>query len=146
MIDGRKFLDLAQQLAVGTTEAEWRTAVSRAYYGAFHEARRLLRGLGFVVPRAERAHAHLWLRLSNCSVAQIELAGADLNRLRRERNTADYDVERTLHRIDAALHVQNARRLAQALDAAHVEPTRTRITDAMKIYERDVLKDETWQP
>jgi hypothetical protein len=32
-----------------------------------------------------------------------------------------------------------------ALDGV-VEPTRTQITDAMKIYERDVLQDITWHP
>jgi uncharacterized protein (UPF0332 family) len=55
-MNGRDFLPLATQLAGGTTEAEWRSAVSRAYYAAFHVARRLLSELGFTVPRADRAH------------------------------------------------------------------------------------------
>jgi hypothetical protein len=32
----RDFLPLAARLAGGTTEADWRSAVSRAYYAAFH--------------------------------------------------------------------------------------------------------------
>ena len=32
----RDFLSLAARLAGGATEADWRTAVSRAYYAAFH--------------------------------------------------------------------------------------------------------------
>jgi uncharacterized protein (UPF0332 family) len=36
----RDFLALAARLAGDATEADWRTAVSRAYYAAFHVARR----------------------------------------------------------------------------------------------------------
>jgi hypothetical protein len=43
-------------------------------------------------------------------------------------------------------HIQRADEIIQALDAATVEPIRTQITNAMKIYERDVLKDVTWHP
>jgi hypothetical protein len=43
----RDFLPLATRLAAGTTEADWRTAVSRAYYAAFHVARRLFTDLKF---------------------------------------------------------------------------------------------------
>lgn len=45
------FLNLSNQMAAGATEAEWRTAISRAYYATFHAARDLLRELGFTVPR-----------------------------------------------------------------------------------------------
>jgi hypothetical protein len=38
-----------------------------------------------------------------------------------------------------------ARRIIRILDAARQEPLRTQITDAMKIYERDVLRNVTWQ-
>jgi hypothetical protein len=38
-MDGTGFLHLAVRLSGGATEAEWRSAVSRAYYGAFHLAR-----------------------------------------------------------------------------------------------------------
>ena len=35
-MNGRDFLAVARALAAGTTEAEHRSAVSRAYYAAFH--------------------------------------------------------------------------------------------------------------
>src|SRR5262249_41598791 len=77
---------------------------------------------------------------------QVHLAGSDLNTLRRDRNRADYDVEQTVAHPNALFQVQTARRIIQILDAAKAEPTRTQITDAMKIYERDVLRNVTWQP
>jgi hypothetical protein len=46
----RDFLALAARLARDTTEADWRTAVSRAYYTAFHVTRQLLVDLNFTIP------------------------------------------------------------------------------------------------
>ncbi|HEY7157755.1 MAG TPA: hypothetical protein VH575_27610 [Gemmataceae bacterium] len=82
----RAYLTLARTLAGGTTEAEWRSASSRAYYAAFHVARLLLLGLGFRVPQADRAHAYLWLRLSNAGHIDTVTAGRNLSLMRRERN------------------------------------------------------------
>jgi uncharacterized protein (UPF0332 family) len=145
-MNGRDFLASANRLLLLPAEADWRSAVSRAYYAAFHVARRLLSDVGFRVPRGERAHAYLWLRLSNCGDTQAESAGRSLQRLRRNRNEADYDVDQPFARSVAAKDLQLARQIIALLDNATTEPTRTQITDAMKVYERDVLKDVTWHP
>lgn len=142
----RDFLALAGRLAAGTTEADWRTAVSRAYYAAFHVARRLLADLNFIVPRADRAHQYLVFRLSNCGESVVEQAGRDLDTLRRLRNRADYDDAPPLPQPQAAAAVRLADAIIQVLDAARREPTRTRVRDAMIVYERDVLNDVTWHP
>jgi uncharacterized protein (UPF0332 family) len=142
----RDFLSLAHILAVRSEEAAWRSAISRGYYAAFHVARLLLEDLGFTVPRADRAHGYLWLRLANCGEASVQNAGSDLNLLRRHRNQADYDLTVGFTQGFTQGRVQAAEQIIQALDAAALEPTRTQITDAMKIYERDVLHDVTWRP
>ncbi len=142
----RDFLLLANQLAAATTEADWRTAVSRAYYAAFHVARRLAADLKFTVPRADRAHQYLVFRLSNSSESAVEQAGRDLDTLRRLRNRAYYDETPAVTQPQAAAAVQLAEGIIQVLDAARQEPARTRITDAMIVYERDVLHDVTWRP
>ena len=98
---GREFLQLADELAAGTTEAEWRSAVSRAYYAAFHVARDLLTACRFTAPRGDQAHAYLWLRLSNSVDPDLENAGSDLQTLRRNRNRADYDLTRPLDQATA---------------------------------------------
>ena len=145
-MDFREYMDVAIRLRDGTTEAEWRSATSRAYYASFHVARQLLLSLGFTVPTSDRGHAYLWLRLSNAGHPDVEVAGNRLNNLRGDRNSADYDAHRTVGQRLAARHVLLAEQIIQALDAATVEPIRTRITDAMKVYERDVLHDITWRP
>lgn len=140
------FLPIASRLAAETTEADWRTAVSRAYYAAFHVARRLLADLRFTVPRADRAHQYLVFRLSNSGEASVEQAGRDLDTLRRLRNRADYDETPALMKPQAVAAVQLDEGIIQSLDAARKEPVRTRIRDAMIVYERDVLHDVTVQP
>jgi uncharacterized protein (UPF0332 family) len=145
-MDFREYLKLATTLAAGTGEAEWRSAISRAYYAAFHVARELLMSLGFRVPRADRAHSYLWLRFANAGAANVKIAGNRLNDLRSQRNRADYDSHSSLLQATAVNEVKNAEDIIQALDAAAVEPARTQITDAMKVYERDVLHDVTWHP
>jgi uncharacterized protein (UPF0332 family) len=142
----RDFLSLATQLAAGGTEAHWRSAVSRAYYAAFHVARRLFTDLNFTVPRADRAHQYLVFRLSNCAEPTVEQAGRNLETLRRLRNRADYDETPVLTQSQAVAAVRLAESIIQVLDAARQEPARTRMRDAMIVYERDVLHDVTWQP
>ncbi len=145
-MDPREFLTLAQQLSLAATEAAWRSAISRAYYAAFHVARQLLEDFGFAVPQADRAHAYLWLRLSNCGDPLVQNAGRGLKDLRRDRNWADYDLAHPMRQSLSQNQRSFAARIIQTLQSAALEPTRTQITDAMKIYERDVLHDVTWHP
>ena len=42
--------------------------------------------------------------------------------------------------------VQTAEEVVRALDVAAVEPPRSQVINAMIVYERDVLRDVTWQP
>jgi uncharacterized protein (UPF0332 family) len=141
---GRDFLPLARSLARGNDEAEWRTAVSRAYYAAFHTARDLLTDLGFGTPRADTAHEYLYRRLNNCGLAPVQSAARRLHDLRRFRNQADYDFARPLGKAGAATQLSAAERIVQALDALAPDE-RTRMTDAMKDYERQI-GDVTWHP
>jgi len=140
------FLGLARTLATDTTEAAWRSAVSRAYYAAFHVARDWFSALGFTVPHGDQAHRYLTLRLSNCGDPKVEGAGRELDTLRRDRNRADYDLHLPVRAIAAHASIQMAEQIIQVRQAADVEPTRTQVTDAMKTYERDVLKIVSWHP
>lgn len=144
MIEGDEFLKLAETYATGKSEADWRSAVSRAYYAAFHVARDFLTSLGFVTPRAEVAHAFLWRRLGSCGLAPLALAGSRLNQLRGERNRADYDLNSDLPRKDAQAAVKSAAMIIATLQAVSPDDRRL-VTEAMKTYERDVLRESTWR-
>jgi uncharacterized protein (UPF0332 family) len=145
-MDGKEFLNLAQRLSQGRSEAEWRSASSRAYYAVFHAARDLLAGGGFLVPRGEQAHSYLWLRLSNCGDDGLAEAGVQLNDLRRHRNRADYDLHLTLGQNVALQNVQLAQTVARTLSVPRADPRFNSAMDTIKRYERDVLREVTWQP
>jgi len=143
---GSDFLTVARALANEKTEAAWRSSVCRAYYAAFHVARDLMRSLGFSVPQSEKAHTHLEQRLSNCGEALVERAGAKLGSLKSKRTQADYELRLPAARQVAQSSCQTAEQIIHILTATDVEPTRSQIRDAMKIYERDVLQAVTWHP
>src|SRR5262249_24862057 len=115
---GNDFLTLAARLAGGSTEAEWRTAVSRAYYTPVHAARELFEGLRFAVPRADHAHQYLYHRLNNCGNAQLQTAGRELSNLRTMRNHADYDLRLPHPRQPARNALQYAQAIIRAVALA----------------------------
>ena len=102
---GREFLTVARQLAGASTEAEWRSAISRAYYAAFHVAREFLEELQFVVPRADRAHVYSFpAGWQNCGHAQTRQAGTDPQRSSRRSQSGG------LRSFTASVTVQLLRR------------------------------------
>jgi uncharacterized protein (UPF0332 family) len=145
MIAPDAFLVLAERLLLGMAEEDWRSAVSRGYYAAFHGAREFMVGLGFQVPAAEQAHSYLWLRLSNTGHVPLDEAGRELSTLRTHRNTADYELADNLPQVDARHDVQAAREIMETLDDCLAEPIRTQVRDAMRDYERNILRNVTWQ-
>ena len=143
----RDILDVAWDLLSGSTEAEWRAAISRAYFAAFHAARNLLRDVSFEVPRGERAHGYLWLRLSNSADAVVDHQGAQLRELRHMRNWADYDLDRPMSHMEAGVLIRVADDIVEFFETLPTVPARLKqITEAIKKYERDVLKKVTWFP
>lgn len=73
-------------------EAVWRSAISRAYYGAFHSGRGLLRLLQITFPKRENEHKFVQEALNNSGDANITTAASLLFDLRSNRNCADYDL------------------------------------------------------
>lgn len=143
-MNGRDFLATARHLAGHGTEADWRSAVSRAYYATFHAARDLLDLLRFRTPRADRAHNYLYVRLNNSGEPAVVQAANLLHDLRTRRNRADYDMRAAITGGDATDAIADAERILQTLDAL-TPADRIQITDAIKHYEQQV-GDVTWQP
>lgn len=65
-MDGSEFLNLAIRLSSGSTKPEWRSAVSRAYYGAIHMAREFLVSCGVTLPKTADVDAE---RRNRCARA-----------------------------------------------------------------------------
>src|SRR5262245_24124149 len=146
-MDGAAFLAVADDLLRGESEAEWRSAVSRAYYAAFHVARELLGVCGFRMPYSAQPHAYVSNRLRASAFPEVAEAGRELAELRSDRNWADYDLHKPLRQNRAARSVTGAAKVIDIfrLNAKELS-VRDKITEAMKTYERDVLREVTWRP
>src|SRR3954447_677557 len=71
VMNPRDFLAVAEDLLEATREADWRSAVSPAYFAAFLVTVELFTNAGFEVPPAATGHSHVYLRLNNCGNAEV---------------------------------------------------------------------------
>lgn len=102
--DWGSFLSLSAQLASATSEAEWRTAVSRAYYGCYHICRQFARERTYCEPSRGR-HSALMNWFKSFPDTQYQTVGMGLERLYYMRLDADYKYEILVakNRADAAV-------------------------------------------
>jgi cytosine/adenosine deaminase-related metal-dependent hydrolase len=103
--DPEEFLALADRLSKGTSQAELRSAISRAYYAVFLRAREEMASSGTTTGTSSD-HAIV-------ARAQSRQARGNLNTLRRMRNRADYNLQASFSQIDARVAVMTAGRLEQ---------------------------------
>lgn len=120
MFDWLSYLEVARRLVDGDQqlgEACRRSAISRAYYGVFGKGREVLQQQGLLFER-EAIHAQV-IRTLRREPPTSEL-GRDLDRLRRERNEADYNAEAKFPyaRADQALNV--AQRIVEQMRLRHL--------------------------
>jgi uncharacterized protein (UPF0332 family) len=90
-----QFLTFADVIAQSPTSgpAGFRSAISRAYYGAFLEARELIgTRRGFRIDSGGNEHKYLQRLLLNCSVEEGQEIGELLKNLQQSRKEADYDM------------------------------------------------------
>ena len=91
-----EYLGLAQQLAgkaliSATQESRLRSAISRAYYAAFTQARNYLRDQDGIAIPTQNTHEYVINQFSNSADEARQKIGRQLRRLRQRRNQADYD-------------------------------------------------------
>lgn len=134
------FIAVARLLAANATEAHWRSAVSRAYYGAFHVALRLLHSLGVSFPKAASAHEKAAYCLQHADDIGLKEAGRKLASLREMRNAADYRLEdrRVASAAFTAMQVGEAEEIVSAIRRA--EQNSTPVRAPIREYARAVLK------
>jgi len=88
-----EFLNLARRLSTAKGEAELRTAISRAYYAAFHLVHGFVNSCGVVLARDAAAHKHVAHCLQHSNDPELVAAGRMLDSLRADRNAADYRID-----------------------------------------------------
>ncbi|HEX7380424.1 MAG TPA: hypothetical protein VF278_25140 [Pirellulales bacterium] len=133
---GDDYIDLATQLLAGGSEPHFRTAVSRAYYGAFHIGREFVRSCGILMPASPEAHKHVRWCLANAGSRELDDAAVQLESLRSARNKADYDLSnRGFAKLpNVTIHVRRAASMAAAIRAAKAAD----VAPAMRAYAQRV--------
>jgi uncharacterized protein (UPF0332 family) len=94
-----EFQNTADRLAHGTTEGDWRSAISRGYYAVFHYFRDFLLSHGLNLGRAGQSHSNLYLGLLNCGFPAVALIAGRIDSLRIARSSADYDLGQPVYQV-----------------------------------------------
>lgn len=145
-MDPLSFVAVAIRLANSNDEADRRTAVSRAYYGAFHVARRFLVscGLHFTQKEANAAEIHRKVQycLDECGSNEAGKASGQLRSLRDRRNEADYDLESSEFSTKASsiASVRVATEIVDLVQRCQAGPSATEIRQKVRAYARDILR------
>jgi uncharacterized protein (UPF0332 family) len=137
-MDPREFLTLASNLVVGTSPAEIRSAISRAYYAIHHVSSEILSELGAQIKKSGDRHGYVWKCLSNSGDTEIIKVGSQLGDLQSKRNKADYDLANTSIESQKTAQgiVEQTKRMIQIIEGCRSEPKRTKIAKAIQEYEK----------
>jgi uncharacterized protein (UPF0332 family) len=132
------FLAVAMEWQKGTREAEWRSAVSRAYYAAFHFALATVTSYGVHFGKSSAAHDKLAMCLQHSGNLEVSDAGAKLHSLRRIRNNADYDLQSPAFSSPKAAETQTAFAKEVIAAVAGIQADQ-QIVASIKTYAKEVL-------
>ena len=133
MTSGDDFIAIAGRLVAAPNQlggtsvnpAAFRTAISRAYYGAYHLTLEFLKALGIEAGKEHNLHHDL----CNCGNRDAEQAGKLLDDLYSRRRRADYELDRAdVEELRYAQYtVEMAHRFRSYLNECKKEPARTTI-------------------
>jgi hypothetical protein len=122
-MDGRALLDVARELAAGSSEPHWRSSVGRAYYALLHAVLGTLQRWGFSPPPRDKVHTFSRLKLVYATDPDLKRIGLTLEALGRLRNAADYQLSlpgpfaSARSAVSALADAETAVALIDALDA-----------------------------
>ncbi len=123
----------------GAGAAEFRTAISRSYYGTYHFCYKKINDIGFNLPRGSAAHGMVKNYLSRCGDFKLEVIAKKLGDLHSKRIKADYNLyskdvenEKTVKGI-----VEQANRMISTINNRFNENS-TIITEKIKEYRKKI--------
>ena len=126
------FLDTADRLSQGSTEGDWRSAVSRGYYAVFHCLREFFLANGLDVGQGGQAHFNLYSELLNCGFPAVARIASRVDRLREWRGWADYDLGRAVAQRQATRGFQESKVVIADFQALLVTLPASQIADGAR--------------
>ena len=117
-MDWAGFLAFATRLAAGDGEAELRSAVSRAYYSAYNDARRYVRNKDAMFSGKDDQHSKVWdwFAAEPGQAPQVATLG---KALRTSRDRADYNGYNPISNLksEATMAVWKAEKVLSLLES-----------------------------
>lgn len=118
--DWKEYLDLARNLKAEATDAAYRSAISRAYYSAFHAGKDFCRGRIQLTDRGEDhsiVREFLSSEFGSSGDGELRDISTSFSGLQRDRMSADYDKD-FRGRLDssASLAVERAQKVRERID------------------------------
>ena len=141
-MDPRDFLQIATNLSNGSKPAEFRTAISRAYYAAYHVGVGFLNGMDCHISEWPSGHAEVSRDLNNCGNHELSKAGSQLTDLYSKRIVADYKLNKTKYddQQNTQATVMQAERIIGILDQYVSSPSRIETAKVIKEYRKKVSR------
>ncbi len=113
--DWSQLIKVADELAKRTEEPYLRTAVGRAYYYAFHLARKRLTDNQFSMGQGGDSHRLIWEKFEGSPDPRCQRLGVAAKFLKERRQRADYEANYPRIEEEVALVIERARKFAQDL-------------------------------
>lgn len=143
-MNGREFLDSSKRLVARGHAADTRSAISRAYYAAFHAVRDFFSDCGIrFSEHSPEAHAKTSQCLDNSNVQMAIELGGQLRSLREDRNGSDYRMNDLQFQsaTNAQLRIKIAEGIIASVDALATEPDRTNMRKLLRPKPRQLGLD-----
>jgi len=140
-MEPRHFQYLAESLSEhGAFPAEFRSAISRAYYAAFHFGLDSLKKMGFPIAQNQDSHQAVYRHLNNSRDGELVKAASMMNDLRTRRNHADYELDRTdvEKQKNAKMLVRQSARLIEIIEKRCNSESRPQIIEAIQDWKSRV--------
>lgn len=133
-----EFQDTAERLARGVTEGDWRSAISRAYYGVFHYFREFFLAHGLDIGQGGVSHNSLYVGLHNCGIPSVADIGTRVDDLRSTRTRADYNLKARISSAIADAAVLEGRQLVADFRALLTTVPAPSIVDGARQHLRSI--------
>jgi uncharacterized protein (UPF0332 family) len=133
-----EFQRTAERLVRGSTEGDWRSAVSRSYYAVFHHFYEFFLSHGLDLGTGGQVHNNLYLGLYNCGLPAVRAIGQRVDALRSRRVQVDYNLRTSLSQSRAARDVHEGAAIVTDFQALLATTPAADIVDGVRNYLRSI--------
>ena len=99
-MNAKEFYNSACEISSGNREIDYRNAISRTYYAAYHSCEQWRRDNQLEIAAAGTTHDKLIITFIDNSNKEVKGIGNRLNQLKAKRHLADYNLKATFSKSE----------------------------------------------